>query len=170
MNVKQKALEWFNDLPERDKWIFSVGSIGALIFCIYILVWEPLVKDIDTLTTSVQNQKEDFIWMQSAVREINTIRDSAKQAQVKSRGSQSLIGLVDELARSNQLGNAIQRIQPNQTSGVQVWLKHAVFDDVLNWLVALSEYGVIAANIKLRGQNEPGLVNVEVILKEAGTA
>lgn len=166
MNIKDQAMEWFYDLPQRDRFIFIGVVVGALTFLIYSFMWSPITSKITTLEKTIEEQKDTLKWMQTQVEIVKQLRQSHQGKEVKSRGSQSLIGLVDQTARDSALGDAIQRIQPSSGGGVQVWLKRAVFDEVVRWLVTLGEYGVTVNSIKLRGQNEPGMVNVEIVVKD----
>ena len=161
-----KFKTWLENLPTRDQWILLAGiTIGVLVIG-YSVVWAPLKSKIATLEKTVKDNRELLAWMQKSVQEVQKLKAEEEQKESKDRGEQSLLGLVDPTARLHKLGNAVKRIQPSREGGAQVWLNNANFDQFLGWVTELEEYGVVVDVVKLKALNQPGYVNVELMLKE----
>lgn len=161
-----KFKAWLDNLPTRDQWILMGGVIFATLMIGYGVIWSPLKSKIATLEKTAPDNRELYAWMKASVQEIEQLRAQEQQKAKKDRGDQSLLGLVDSTARANKLGNAVKRIQPSRDGGAQVWLNNANFDQFLVWITELEEYGVVVDVVKLKALNQPGYVNVELMLKD----
>ncbi|MBI4356288.1 MAG: type II secretion system protein M [Gammaproteobacteria bacterium] len=162
----KKLIAWFVTLSSRDQWVLLGGVGFGLLALGYGLLWSPLQNKIETLEKSVADNRELYTWMQKSVEEVKRLQASEQMQEVKARGDQSLLGLIDSTARGDQLGNAVKRIQPTHDGGAQVWLANSNFSHLLTWLTHLEEYGVIVDVVKIKSLNQPGFVNVELTLKE----
>ena len=81
-------------------------------------------------------------------------------------GGRSLLGTIDSTAKSNQLANALKRVQPDGENKARVTLDGAQFDKVVRWLENLQrQQGIVIVTSSVEKQSEPGLVNVRLLLQ-----
>ncbi|MCB0068948.1 MAG: type II secretion system protein M, partial [Caldilineaceae bacterium] len=76
---------------------------------------------------------------------------------------QALLSQVSQTAqRYNVKPN---RLQPEGTDGVSVWFDAAPFDNLVGWLEEEARQGVIVRQISIDRQDQPGVVNARVVLR-----
>lgn len=150
-------------LSPREQRTLLLGGSFVLLMVVYFGLIQPFAHQKMLYEQQVSDKMALLTWMHKASAEVNRLK-GAVQATQKKTTKQSLLGLTESLARQHELGATLQRIQPSQDEGVQVWLNNAPFDQVLAWLSALSEYGIIVEHINIKRQAASGVVNVDVTL------
>ena len=159
--------EWFDNLDPRERRILIIGAVTLLVVLLYLLAWEPLIKNTATLEKSNRENQELLLWMEQSAEE-------AKQLQAKLQASgpsgstqgQSLLGTIDRTAKIGNLGKSVKRVQPDGQSKARVWLENASFNDTVKWLESLQrQQGIHIVTSVIEKQEEPGLVNVRLVLE-----
>ena len=79
--------------------------------------------------------------------------------------------MADSTARSNGLGAALKRVEPEGSRNVRVWLENASFDQVMKWLGTLNTtYGIRTDSASLeRVADATGRVNARLSLQAPDT-
>ncbi|WP_455206619.1 type II secretion system protein GspM [Kaarinaea lacus] len=159
--------EWLDNLDPRERRILIIGAVTLLVVLMYLLAWEPLIKNTATLEKSNRENQELLQWMEQSAEE-------AKQLQAKLQASgpagstqgQSLLGTIDRTAKISNLGKSVKRVQPDGQSKARVWLENASFNDTVKWLESLQrQQGIHIVTSVIEKQEEPGLVNVRLVLE-----
>lgn len=159
--------EWFNSLDARERKILIGGAIAVLLMSLYFLGWEPFITKIDHLKKSNAENEKTLTWMKQKAGEVRQLQRSNPSMKVDLKG-QSLLGVIDKTAKSNNLGSAIKRVQPEGNNKALVRLEGAQFNHVIRWLEHLQLHqGIQVDSSVIERQSEPGLVNARIIFQTA---
>lgn len=155
--------DWFMGLEMRERKLVAGGAVVLVLLMFYLLIWEPAAVAYDDLKQNVAAQQETLDWMKQSSRKVKTLRGSARGGS-QGLGNRSMLAVVDQSARSDGLGPAIKRVEPDGTNGVKIWLEGAVFDSMVLWLGKLSRtYQIDTSVITIEPQGE-GLINARLTL------
>ena len=161
--------EWFDGLAPRERLILVIGGVVAAVLLLYALLWYPLVRDVERLEVSIDEQSSAATWMRQAAREVRIL--SGRAEGTAASDGRPLLTLVEQTARSSGLGTALHRVEPQGSGSAGVWLQNAGFDDLINWLGRMdAEMGVRVDSMVADPQDEAGRVNVRLVLSRGGDA
>lgn len=157
---------WWAGLQHRERWIL-LGGAGVLgLVLLYVLLWEPLLGRLRVLRTEVQNLREEVSWMRGAAAQVRALEGNQSSLGTVSRQGQSLLTLVDQSARSAGLGEALQRVEPQQDDSLRVQFEAVSFDQLVLWLGELgSRYQVAIVNVVIDRETN-GRVNARLVLQD----
>lgn len=156
--------QYWSNLQPRERLVLITGGVALLLLMLYALVIDPYQTRAARLEQLVADQRSDLEWMREAGAQVRALRTGAPQQA--GAGGQSLLSLADSTARSQGLGGAVKRVQPEGQRSVRVWLEQANFDDVLRWLQTLStRYGVGITALVADPSDEPGRADVRLVLE-----
>lgn len=159
--------DWFAGLEPRERQLIISGGVILLVMLLYLLVWEPIARDNESLKLRYQNSQQLIDWMEDAAEEAKALQTKIKASGPASKSSnQSLLGVIDRTAKSNKLGPSVKRVQPDGKTGARVWLENAVFNDVIKWLEKLQRNeGVRLVTTVIEKQDDEGLVNARLVFQ-----
>ena len=159
--------EWFLGLEPRERKLVAGGMAVLALLMLYVMVWEPVVGGYSTLRENVAAQKQTLAWMQESAVKVQSLR-RASSGSSRGLAGRSLLAVVDQSARSDGLGSAIKRIEPDGTKGVKVWLEAVGFDPMILWLGKLTKtYRIETSIISIEPQGA-GRVDARLTLLEPG--
>ncbi len=155
---------WWQGLNLRERRIFLSGAVLSLSLLLYALAWHPFQTRLTDLRRTVAAQRADLTWMQQAAQEVKRL-SSADPAPTQ-QGGPSLPTLVDQSARSEGLGSALKRVEPQSDGNLRVRLEQVGFDQMIRWLNKLErEHRVSTVNAVVDRQDHNGLVNARLLLQ-----
>jgi general secretion pathway protein M len=162
--------EWFQGLGSRERLILGAAAVVLALLIFYALIWSPMNNGYETMKTRVDVQRDTAVWMEQGALQLQQLQRSRGPA-ARGLGGQSLLALTDSTARSNGLGPALKRVEPEGSNNVRVWLEIASFDLVVKWLAFLSTtYGIDIDSVTLeRISDTPGQVNARLTLQAPNT-
>jgi general secretion pathway protein M len=157
---------WLDSLSARERIMVIVGAIVLVLLLLYALVWSPVRSGYLELQEDVIGQRETAVWMQESAQRLAQLK-SSRGSVASGLGGQSLLALADRTARTDGLGDALKRVEPEGSNSVKVWLEGASFDVVIGWLGSLSDkYGVNVDTVTLeRVSGMAGRVNARLTLQ-----
>ncbi|MEO7558207.1 MAG: type II secretion system protein M [Gammaproteobacteria bacterium] len=159
---------WFMQLAAHERRLVIAGAALLVIFLLYLLAWEPLIKHRQELRQTVKEQQALVEWMRQAAREAEQLRAAHSGGAGKLPAGQSLLAVVDQSAKSSGLGTAMKRVEPEGQDIARVWFEQAKFDELVLWLEGMQRnFGVGVVSIVLERQDQPGLINARVTLQGA---
>ncbi len=155
---------WWSALAQREQRLIAAGAALLILFLLYVAIWVPLQGSRARLLAQTEEQRATLRWMQQSAAEIRQL--SARGAGRQVATGQSLLGLIDQTARSERLAEAVKRVQPDGTNSVRVWLENAAFDDVMRWLGTLEQrHGVAIDTLNVERGEQPGRVAARLTLQ-----
>jgi general secretion pathway protein M len=164
MKELQEAIrEWFYTLQPRER-LYVLGGAAALLVMIgYFAVWAPLSNDVIRLREAVVTQQADLTWMQSASVQLQQLQQ--EQTASGHLRNQSLLSVVDQSINTAGLKGALQRMEPDGTKTVKLWLVKGSFDQLVTMLGQLEqEAGIGVKQLSLTPAAETGLVDARITL------
>lgn len=155
---------WWDGLAQREQQLVAGGAGLLILLILYVAIWLPLQSSRARLTEQFEQQRETLRWMEQSAAEIRQL--SARTANRRPATGQSLLGLIDQTARAQQLSDAVKRVQPDGTHSVRVWLENAAFDDVIRWLGTLEQgHGVALEALNVERGEAAGRVSARLTLE-----
>jgi type II secretory pathway component PulM len=162
----QKIKVWWSRLNLREQKLLIRGgiSLGLLIICL-IFFYLIYVK-LDDLKENISDQKALLSWMQTAVPEIQGLRQSAGQRQ--SIPSGSLLTFVEQTLKQTNLSKALTTLEKspdeNQES-VQLDFDKVSFDDLMTWLIKFwREYNITITQFSATRGSDKGFVQANIVI------
>jgi len=159
--------EWLAGLESRERLLVIAAAVALTLFLLFVLVLQPLHSSYNNLRTSVAEQRETAQWMEQGARTVSQLKRK-RGTPVQGLGGRSLLSVTDSTARAGDLGSALDRVEPEGSDGVRVWLKNASFDDLVKWLARLgSVHGVYVDSLTLERSDTAGRVDTRLTLRAA---
>jgi general secretion pathway protein M len=151
---------WFAALAPRERYAVIAG--GALCVLILLLAaWLPVERRVSHLEDSVRTKQADLAWLQSVAPQLVALRSAPANT-----GGQSLVALVDAVARQTGIVHSLTGSQPGDDGTLSVRLEQVPFDSLITWageLVQHHSVRVVSANID--GGATVGLVSATFVLR-----
>lgn len=151
----------FNNISEQEKRFLLVGSCLLALMVGYFLIYEPMKNSNIAMTQRLKTLTADLLWMRQAkhlVVDIDTIQNIPKDRE-------GILVVVDRAIQQADLKKQLKRMQPDGEERIRLWFEKARFSDLILWLERLSsEYGVHVSMASIDRHQEPGLVDVQLIL------
>lgn len=140
-----------------------LGGIIILIAALYVFVLEPFNNSLQGMRNEVPLKRQELVWMQDAVRQVNLVKGPGKLEEAAGKGS--LLAIIDQTAAQRKLAGNMKRIEPDDQDRAKVWLEDAVFTDIVLWLRLLEAKGIVAVAYTSESRNAAGIVNAKITLK-----
>lgn len=155
---------WFESLQARERMALVAAALMTVVALLYVLAWEPLDSAVDRLRNNLAAQTAALAWMQSASAEVGQLKRSRpRQAAARNR---SLLAVVDQSAQRAGLRQALQRMEPEGSDSVKLWVTATAFDNLVLWLGELqSREGVTISSLTINPTEVPGQVEARLTLQ-----
>jgi general secretion pathway protein M len=158
-------IRWFSSLAPRERLILTGGMLILLILLGYTLILEPLdtaIREKESILQAQRSQMSDLRAMAAEYRSLG----SAEPRTGSGTGGTSLLAIVDTSGTANGIKDSIKRLNPEGKDKVRIQLEEAPFDNLVLWLVRLSEdYQITAASTNMRRGDEIGKVSGNLMLQ-----
>ncbi len=138
--------------------VFTAGS--------YRLILRPAREQIGLYQANILKREGDLVWMRQAARRIQNDRNVKYYDKTLSP-----LSAIDRGAKQFNLNKAVNRLEPDDSGRIRIWLTGAIFDDMLAWVEDLhTGYGIDMISIRAASvQERPGIVNAQVTFLAPGT-
>jgi type II secretory pathway component PulM len=150
---------WFANLEPRERLIFVIGSVAALLIIGWSFVLKPLREATADLRDAVATKQELLVGL-GRVEGLSGVDPvpAADQAEL------SIVVLVDRTARDR--GLTLPRQRPDGQDGVNVTIQNTSADALFGWLISLdATHSVSVESGSISGAREQGLVNGQLSLR-----
>jgi general secretion pathway protein M len=156
--------EWLANLAPRERRILAGGAVALVLLLFYLVIWQPLHSGVAQMRTSVAEQRDTLRWMREAAAEVKSLATSGAQGGA-GLGGRSLLAVVDQSARSSNLGPALKRVEPEGQNSVRVRVEGASFDAMVGWLSGLARSSqVFATSLSIERADASGQVDARLTL------
>ncbi|MCK5002001.1 MAG: type II secretion system protein M [Gammaproteobacteria bacterium] len=151
---------WYSSLPTRDRNLLIATVTLIVITLFYLLVWEPIHQGRDQQQQKFKSQQDIYSWMQSASRELQTLKRSGTR-KVSSKQPISLI--IENSAKISGLKQYINKIESSGKNGARVKIDSASFDQLLVWLNTLEQqHGVTVTTASIERNDKTGTISARL--------
>jgi general secretion pathway protein M len=163
----QQLKDKFNTLQPRERIIIIAGAILVLVVAVYVLALAPLYSAVNAQAKRVTQKEGDLAWMRSVAGEVAVL--SANAPSRPGSSNESLVVLIDRIARECGLGASLTGQTPNGERGIRVRLEGAEFDKLMVCLGTLQQvHAVDVESASIDRTAKPGLVNANLVLTRVG--
>ncbi|UJF19450.1 type II secretion system protein M [Vibrio sp. SS-MA-C1-2] len=147
--------QWWLALSLREKRLVIIAAVALSIATLYWGVLQPLQQREQLAQSRVQSEKQLYSWTEQQVQKIINL-GGVKKGTVKSTGSFNSI-VTQSLGRYKL---ELVRLQPRGDK-LDVWVKPAPFNQLLQWLDNLQQQGISVNFIDLDRSEVSGMVEVK---------
>ncbi|GAB4190271.1 MAG: hypothetical protein Tsb002_18080 [Wenzhouxiangellaceae bacterium] len=156
---------WWRQQSRRDQLIVIWGGSAAALLLFWALLWDPLVDARAGLRQQLSEQRATRLWLQQ-VEQMLLREPAATGAQTTPAEFQgSLLRLVDDSLRASGMAAAIERLEPDGSDQVRIWLRDADFDVMVGWLEQqAAQHGIDAAQAQISASDD-GRVNARLLVR-----
>jgi len=169
-NATAKAKEWFDNLQPRERRFLVAGAAVVIVMFLYLIIWDPLVSNINSLKKSNQENQKLITWMEQSAAEVQKLQAKINAGRPMNRSKgQSLLGIIDRTAKQAKLSKNMAKVQPDGKDRAKVWLEDVSFNDMIQWLEQLQRReGIRIDTTVIERRDTSGLVNARLDLQGAG--
>lgn len=158
-------MSYWTNLNERERLLVAVGSITALIYLIYSLIFSPLSEAVNSRTLQLKEKQETLAWMQS-------IHQQPKNSKTpQSIGNAKLLALIGNQLNESSFHSFTYQLQQTGAGEIQLSFERVPFNPFLSWLWALNEsYAITLKQCLIEQTKTAGVVKLLIILDAAHSA
>ncbi|MDT0636197.1 type II secretion system protein M [Spectribacter hydrogenoxidans] len=159
--------QWLNSLAPRERLLVLGAGLVVLGAVFFLAVWEPLYQGSADLETEIERDRELAGWVAGLKDEAQRLRQQASRQSIQGRDD-SLLSVIDQTSRERDLGNSIQRIQPEGDDQAAVTVNNADFNTLLQWLRELQQrYGVTVEALTVSRSDDSDGIEARMTLQRS---
>ena len=163
MILRAKLSFWWQQRMPREKAVLAAGA-ALLLLVIFWLLIEPAIQLRERMQTELPVLREDLVWMQAQVSEIEQLRGSGDTS--RSGKAELTIALVEELLHTAGLHGQISELRPASGQSVSLKFDQVDYGQLMEFLLELRKRA--AARISLASishkQDQAGMVEASLSL------
>ena len=146
--------------PEERRTLMIGGGVGALVLLVGGLV--PLQRAVNARADRVSTLRADLSWLRSM-----SPRLTAAASLPAANSSQSLVVIVDRMARATGIAAGMSVSQQSAGGTLDVHLERVSFDALATWLGQLTQAsGVQVDSATIESAGAPGQVRATLVLRQ----
>lgn len=151
---------WYRGLAQREQYAVLAGA-AASVALLLLAVWIPVERRVSHLEDSVHTKQADLAWLQSVAPQLSALRNVATAP-----ADQSLVVVVDGVARETGIARSVAGSQPGDDGTLSVRLEQVPFDSLVNWAGQLVQHhGVRVVSANIDGGGAIGTVSATFVLR-----
>ena len=151
---------WYSSLPARDRNLLIATVTLLVITLFYLIVWEPIHQGRDQQQQKFKSQQDIYAWMQSASREVMTLKRSGTR---KISSKQPIALILENSAKISGLKQHINKIESSGKNGARVKIDSASFDQLLVWLNTLEQqHSVTIKTASIERSDKAGTISARL--------
>ncbi len=159
-----KTKQKIDNLPAGDQRALLIMCCAIALAVIYLsLSWSSSYQK--SALTYYEKTLEDSRWMDAnhnKLIELASVKKKKLEKNSEDEGA-SLINLVTTYAKP--FGIAFKRFQPQDESGLRLWIEGAEFDMLMRWLAALNQQNIQLNQLEItRQERQPGLAEARLLV------
>jgi type II secretory pathway component PulM len=152
--------QWFAARSAQEQRSLRLGGVAALLVLL-IGALLPLHGSIASRSARVTAMRADLGWLRSMSSQL------AAAASLPSSSPESLVVVVDRVARATGIAAGMSSSQQSANGSVDVHLERVSFDALATWLGQLTQLnGVQVESASIEGAGTPGLVRATLVLRQ----
>lgn len=158
--------QYWHKLSHRERYIVMGGALLVILIFMYVLLWQPWHKAIDTMTENLPGKRQNLVWMQQQAELLQGSDPAPKLNGAIKGGNQSLLSVVEQTAKQAAIGKSIQQMSPGESEReVRLVFSQVDFNAWVRWMSMLAEqYGVEVKEVSAQRQakDSPNRADVRV--------
>ena len=158
-------------MSDVKKWLSSQSMssqflIGMAVALIVILLWlefvfDPWQRKINLSRSQVEDKVETIQWMQAqAKKNKRVITAAGSKPSNGAKPRSSLITRIEQTSKRIKIYSSIERISPDKSGRVKVWINNADFNLWLKWVETIKPQGIDMVEARVSQLEENDAVNI----------
>jgi general secretion pathway protein M len=153
--------DWYAGREPREQRVLRFGAI-ALALVLLFGIWFSLHGRLNAADARLADKRSDLAWLRSQAPAL------ANRPAGPLRTEESLVVLIDRVARESGIAAALAGSQQSGSNGYRVRLEKAPFDGMVSFLSQLTQrYGVVVESAAFDATDSSGIVNATLVLHKA---
>lgn len=155
--------KWYDNLTASEQRLLLLGALLISVVFLWVLVYKPMVKHIDSQVNIKNNLRQQLAEMKSV--QPNLLKSTNRQ-KVNFPTNTTFSSWVDRQLNQVGLQEMVNRTEPIDNNTLTIWLSNAPFDQVVDWLQAIQQqYAVVVDQIDVNVTDKSlGLTNIRMRL------
>lgn len=154
-------VNWWRNLPPRERWIVSLGAAVLAFALLYFALWAPIKRDLAKLQKAVPENRAKLALMRAQAQQVANMRGQTPRAQATG----DLLSTLEQSANVKGLRQAITRMEPEGKDGARLNFDEVSFNSLASWLAELQTQGVRVDSAAVQRQAQPGMVSARVTVR-----
>jgi general secretion pathway protein M len=153
----------FEALPPNDKRALLIMLATIALTVLYFSL--SISRDYQQLASArYQTASEDSRWITINLPQIRNIANAA--AQPGSGANATDASLINRATTSAKpFGIIFKRFQPEEETGLRLWIEGAEFDQLMRWAAALDQQGIRLDQLDIdKQEKQVGIVDARLLL------
>lgn len=163
--MRRVAVFW-ESISARERWFLVGGATVLVLVPLYVALWLPWHDALARLREQVPGQRDTLRWMQTEAQAIKPLLE--KRARKGEGGELPLPSALEQSARTANIREAIQQMQPVENDQVQVLLGDVAFDPWLRWVENLRQAKIEVVAVNVTRSQQAHKVNIRMTVQRAG--
>lgn len=161
LELSEPLRQWFQSLARKEQLYLMVLAPLLIAYIIYVLFWQPLVRENQQLATANSAAQLQLQRVQQLSAEYRALQAKG----VHGVAEVNLPRLIDTSVARYQL--SLKRMQPSASGDVQLRFEDVSFNQLLAWLHELEfEYAVVVKDLSITPTDKAGMVSSSVRLRQ----
>jgi general secretion pathway protein M len=154
--------KWWMTLSMQEQQAVMLGGIATGVILFFLLIWWPLVSTVSSMREQLISDQQLVLWMQQTKADILYLRGGSQE---HGEEDLSLMALVDQTLKSNNVNAKIDQLQQTGTDQVKLTFARIPYDEMMTWLEVLArEYGVQVDRLHVATTPVTGVVQADMVL------
>ena len=164
MKLLDEGLSWYRGLQQRERLLVLGASLMIAFTLFFLIIWEPVHKNLEEQSQRYQAQLGVLQWMQNAADEVRRLKATGDRNRV-TRSDQPDTLIVENSAATAGIKAYLSRLESTSDKGARVTIDAASFDQLLLWLNTLqTRHGITVRSANMDRDDTPGGVNARLTL------
>ena len=152
------VLDWYRARNASEQRLLLMATVIVPLMVATLLL-TTLYRNVAATTARLEKKQQDLGWLQANASQLGAA------VTAPARGNESLVTLIDRVARETGVAQALTGSQSSGNGGLRVRAEKAAFDALVAFLGALStQHGVIIDSATIEGVGTAGVVNATLVL------
>lgn len=152
-------VNYWTNLSERERWIAGLGSITALCYLFYLLVYSPLSSAVMIQSKQLIEKEETLAWMEQ-------IRQQPKQQKkIQTLNNTKLLALIGNQLNDKAFKPFPYQLEQTGPGDLQLSFDRVPYLQVLAWLWTLNNnYAITLKQFIAERSDTAGVVKLLLII------
>lgn len=152
-------INYWNNLNERERWLTSIGSVTALIYLFYLLIYSPLSTSVSDKSKQLIEKQQTLAWMQQ-VRQLPLNKKTKR-----SISNTKLLAIIGNQLNEKSFRPFPYQLQQTGSGDIQLSFERVPYKQFLLWLWTLNnDYAITLKQFTADRSDTAGVVKLLTVI------
>jgi type II secretory pathway component PulM len=144
----------------REKAIVALALLVVIVIGSDALVIGPYLERVDKLKQQIDQQRDDLVWMRSAVARLPAAGASSDSEAFTG----TLANFIDQAVRSQGLSGQLSQMSPVGSDEIRMRYKAVDFNRLVGFIARVNSSGLAVKDLRITPADIPGIVDSNIVL------